>query len=79
MSSPQRLAEEARQLELVVSQRPATERDLALARELCQQYADYMDGLDVHVPPQEVIVKVDGATVVFKNSDDMAAWLAEKL
>lgn len=55
-----------------------TERDVAEAQELVNQYIDELEKLEQTAKPlEEIVVDVDGKAVRFANVDKFADWLAE--
>lgn len=57
-----------------------TERDVAEAQELVNQYIDELEHLEGTAKPvDEIVIAVDGKTMRFANQDDFADWLAGAL
>lgn len=58
----------------------ASSRDIAIALEANQAYIDYLDFLKDNLDVDEsVTIEVDGTRIKFKNDDDFANWLAERM
>ncbi len=57
-------------------------RVLALAVECYQVYIEYLDELEDSMlpsPPQSITVQVQGQTIQFKDSGDLASWITSTL
>lgn len=59
----------------------AGDRDIAIAIEANQSYIDYLEFLGDNLPKigLSVTVEIDGTRIRFKNDEDFANWLSEKM
>ena len=55
-----------------------TERDVAMARELCQKYSDVLDEMLDEMPADSgIIVQVSGQKIKIKNEQALSEWMAK--
>ncbi len=65
--------------ESVMSSNPSA-REIAVAIEANQMYADYLEQvLDAPAGDNGVMVSVDGTLIRFKDTEDFSSWLVELL
>lgn len=69
------------QVAALCNQTEFTDRDLAVAIELNQRYAELLEELE-HAPieiPAGVLVQVSGKSIQFGSIDQVSAWITESL
>ena len=58
----------------------SSSREIAVAIEAEQAYIDYLDWLKDNLSVDtSVTIEVDGTRIKFKNDDDFADWLSERM
>lgn len=77
----QKIIKQASELYDRAQTKEMTLRDVALAVELNQQYAEYLDELVNTAKPYhaEVVIKTGEEKIKFQNVDRFANWLAEHI